>query len=140
MEEEDSYPFGSDHFLSGAENYPLHKAMVNHNQQGIEAREGREVSDQVAGDLLEGARGVGLDRGEQGDGGVCVRFVLLACGTAFDVFAHKLRETRPPKFRADELAGLKVARVSGSLVIMAVGKNGAMEGVLQGDVDMAFIS
>ena len=72
VEEEGGYPFSSDRFLSRAENYPLCKAMVNHNQQGIKARGSREVSDEVAGDLLEGARCIGLDGGEWGDGGVCV--------------------------------------------------------------------
>ena len=31
MEEESSYPLGDDGFLSGAENYPICKAMVDHN-------------------------------------------------------------------------------------------------------------
>ena len=55
VEEEGSYPFSGDHFLSGAENYPLCKAMVDHDQQRIEARGGGEVGDKVTGDLLEGA-------------------------------------------------------------------------------------
>ena len=53
VEKEGSYPFGSDGFLCGAENHPLCKAMVNHNQQGIETRGDREVSDEVTRDLLE---------------------------------------------------------------------------------------
>ena len=72
MEKEGSYPFCGDGFLSGAENYPLSKAMVDHDQQRIEARGSGEVGDQVARDLLEGARGMGLDWGQWGDGGVCV--------------------------------------------------------------------
>ena len=31
VEKETGYPFSSDCFLSRAENYPLHKAMVNHD-------------------------------------------------------------------------------------------------------------
>ena len=72
MEKEGSYPLSGDGFLCGAENYPLHKAMVNHNQQRVKTRRSRKVGDKVAGDLLEGARGVGLDWGERRDGGVCV--------------------------------------------------------------------
>ena len=72
MEKECSDSFGGDCFLSGAENHPLCKAMVDHNQQRVKARGSKEVGDQVTGDLLEGMRGVGLDRGERGDGGVCV--------------------------------------------------------------------
>ena len=54
MEKEDSYPFCSDGFLSGAENYPLRKTVVDHNQQRIKARGHGEISDNVTGDLLEG--------------------------------------------------------------------------------------
>ena len=32
VQKEGSYPLGGDGFLGGAENYPLHKAMVEHNQ------------------------------------------------------------------------------------------------------------
>ena len=71
MEKESGYSFSSDRFLSGAENYPLCKAMVDHDQQRVKARGGREVSDQVARDLLEGARGKGFNGSEQGNSGVC---------------------------------------------------------------------
>ena len=56
MKKECCDPFGSDHFLGRAENYPLSKAMVNHDQQRIEVGGGREVGDKIVGDLLEGAR------------------------------------------------------------------------------------
>ena len=139
VEKEGSYSLGSDGFLCGAENYPLCKAMVNHDQQGIEARGSREVGDQVTGDLLEGARGVGLDWGEWRDGGVCVGFVLLAHGAAFDVFAHKLCKLQPPEFRGDELAGFEVTRVTGGLVVVATGEDGTTEEVLWGDIDATLI-
>ena len=72
MEKEGGSPFSSDGFLCGAENYPLCKAMVDHNQQGIETRGSREVSDEVTGDLLEGMRCMGIDWGEWGNGGMHV--------------------------------------------------------------------
>ena len=53
-----------------------------------------------------------------------VRFVLLACGAAFDVFAHKLHETWPPKLRGDELASFQVTRVTSSFMVMAVLEDG----------------
>ena len=31
VKKEGDYPLSGDGFLSGAENYPLHKAMVDHN-------------------------------------------------------------------------------------------------------------
>jgi len=45
VEEKGGDSFGSDSFLSGAENYPLSKAMVYHNQERIEAGGGWEVGD-----------------------------------------------------------------------------------------------
>jgi len=45
VEEKGGNSFGSDGFLSGAENYPLSKAMVYHNQERIKASRGGEVGD-----------------------------------------------------------------------------------------------
>ena len=90
MEKEGCYSLGSDGFLCGAENYPLCKAMVDYNQQRVETRGSGEVGDKVTRDLLEGARGMRSDWGEQWDGGVGVGLILLACGTAFDILSHKL--------------------------------------------------
>ena len=45
VKEEGSHPFSGDCFLSGAENYPLCKAMVDHDQQGVEARGSGEIGD-----------------------------------------------------------------------------------------------
>ena len=61
MEKEGGHPFNSDGFLCGAENYPLCKAMVDHDQQRIEAGGSGEVSDKVTQDLLEEVRGAGFD-------------------------------------------------------------------------------
>ena len=55
VEKEGSYLFSSDGFLDGAKNHPLHKAMVNHDQQGVETGGDGEVDDKVTGDLLEWA-------------------------------------------------------------------------------------
>ena len=72
VKEKGCYPFSGYGFFCGAENYPLHKAMVDHDQQRVKARGGGEVGDQVARDLLEGARHEKLDGGEQGNGRVSV--------------------------------------------------------------------
>ena len=64
VEEKGGYPFSGDCFLSGAENYPLCEAMVDHNQQRVETRGNGKVGDQVTEDLLEQARGEGLDQSE----------------------------------------------------------------------------
>ena len=101
MEEESGYPFSGDCFLGRAENYPLCKTMVDHNQQRVKAGGSGEVGDQVARDLLEGARGMGFDQGEWRDSGMCVGLVLLACSAAFNVFSHKLCESWPSEFSSN---------------------------------------
>ena len=53
-------------FVARAENYPLQKAMVNHNQNRIVAMGEGEISDEVHGDLLEG---VGALREDGSKGG-----------------------------------------------------------------------
>ena len=70
VEKEDGDPFCSDYFLGGAENYPLCKPMVNHNQKRVKARGDWKVSDEIARDLLKGSRGKGPDGGERWDSGV----------------------------------------------------------------------
>ena len=62
MEKEGCYSLGSDGFLGRAENYPLCKAMVDHDQQGIEARGSGEVSDHAVRDLLKWMRGTGFNQ------------------------------------------------------------------------------
>jgi len=101
VEEKGSDSFGGDGFLSGAENYPLSKAMVYHDQERIKACGGREIGDEIAGDLLEGSRGRGFNRGKWRYGGVCVGFILLAGGAAFYVFSNVGCEARPPEFRSN---------------------------------------
>ena len=58
---------------------------------------------------------------------------MLARGTALNVFVYKLCKTWPPKFRGDELVNFEITQVTDGLVVVATGKNGAMEGILQGD-------
>ena len=77
-----------------------------------------------------------LDGSEQRDGGVCVQFVLLTHSATFNILLHKLDEAWPPELSGDELVGLEVPRVSGSFMVVTLGKDGAMEGVLQRNIDM----
>ena len=101
VEKEGGDSFSSDRFLSRAKNYPLRKPMVYHDHERIEARGCREIRDKIAGDLLEGSGGIGLDGGEKGYGGVRVNLVLLAKGTALDVAADEGSESGPPEFGGD---------------------------------------
>ena len=139
VEKECGDSFSSDCFLSGVENDPLRKAMVDHDQQRVKARRKRKVGDQITGDLLEGVRCVGHDQGERRDSGVGVCLVLLACGTAFDIFAHKLCKARPPKLHGDELASLEISGVTGGFVIMTAGEDGVTKGVGRRNVDVALV-
>ena len=65
-----------------------------------------------------------FNQGEQGNGQVGVRLVLLARGTAFNVFADVLCETQSPEFSSDELAGFEVPWVTGGFVVMTAGEDG----------------
>ena len=47
MEKESCYSLGGDGFLCGAKNYPLCKAMIDYDQQRVEAGGGGEVSDKI---------------------------------------------------------------------------------------------
>ena len=47
------YASSIDVFETGSKDYPLHKAMVNHNHQGIMARGQGKISDEIYGELLE---------------------------------------------------------------------------------------
>ena len=64
---------------------------------------------------------------------------MLACGTAFNIFAHKLHKPWLPEFRDDKLAGFEVAGVAGRLVVMTAGEDRVAERILWGYVDMTLI-
>ena len=140
MEKKCSHSLSGDCFLNGAENHPLCKAMVDHDQQRVEARGGGKVSDKVTRDLLEGLEGMRFNWSEWWDNRVGVGFVLLASDITLDLLLHKLCKTRPSEFHSNELTSFKVTRVAGSLVVMAMGEDRAMEGVVWGNVDMALVS
>ena len=67
-----------DGFLGRAENHPLSKSMVDHDQKSIKTIGKGEVSDQITGDLLEGTGAGGRNREEWGSRRMGVDFVLLA--------------------------------------------------------------
>ena len=63
VKKEGGNPFGGNGLFGGAENHPLTKAMVDHDQQRIKTVGRWKVSDEVARNLLEGVRGRRFDRG-----------------------------------------------------------------------------
>ena len=52
---------GINGLLARGKNYPLCKAMVDHDHDRIEPHRRREISDEVNGQLLKGESGSGLD-------------------------------------------------------------------------------
>ena len=136
---EGSYPFSSNCFLGGVENYLLCKAMVDHDQERVNAQGSGKVSHKVTRDPLEWAGSVGLDQSEWGEGGMCVCLVLLACGTAFNVLAHELHENGPLEISGDKLTSFEITGVPGGLMVMAADKNRVVEGVLWGDIDTPLV-
>ena len=101
MEKEGGNSFGGDRFVGRAKNYPLSKPMVDHDQERVKARGDREISDEIAGDLLEGVRSDGFDGQQRGYCRVRVNLILLAKGTALHVSADEGGESGPPKFSGD---------------------------------------
>ena len=82
---------------------------------------------------------MGLDQGERGHSGVSVGFVLLAHGAALDVLPHELCETQSPELGSYELTCFEITGMSGGLMIMAAGKDGTTEGVLQGNINVILV-
>ena len=75
--------------LARCKNYPLSKAMVDHDHDRIKSRRRREVGDEVNRELFKGERDSGLDREQRGHDGVSIGLVLLANGTTSDKVFHK---------------------------------------------------
>ena len=48
-------------FMARCKNYPLHKAMVDHDHDRIKSHRRREVGDEVDGQLFKREDGSGLD-------------------------------------------------------------------------------
>ena len=97
--------------------------MVDYDQKGVKTIQKWEVSDQIARDLLKGARARGRDGGKWGSRRVSIDLVLLARGTAVYIAANEGSKARPPKFRGNKLMSFKNARVASSRVVMMAGNH-----------------
>ena len=69
-----------------------------------------------------------------------VNLVLLAKGTALYITADEGGESGPPEFGGNQLSCFQEAGVAGGGMVMASFENGAVKGVVYGDVDTAFVS
>ena len=107
-----------DGFLGRAENYPLSKPMVNHNQKGVKTiREGK-VSDQITGDLLKEAGAGGWNGEKWGSRRMGIGLVLLALGTSADITMNIRGEAQPPKLRGNKLASFENSWMTSSGMVM----------------------
>ena len=83
-------------FGARGKNYPLTKAMVDHNHNRVKTIDQREISDEVDGEVLEG---LGTFKGKGGDGWdhrMGEDFVSLANCASRNIFPDVGEEARPP--------------------------------------------
>ena len=69
-----------------------------------------------------------------------IGFRLLAHATTLDVFAYKLRKTRPSIVGSHKLAGFQESRVSRGGVIVVLCDNGASEIIGGGNIHATLVS
>ena len=103
---------GVNGFLARCKNYPLHKAMVDHDHDRIKALRRREISDEVNGELLKRESDSGLDQEQRRYNRVGVGLVLLADGTAGDKVFHEGGEAWPPEIPFQDCLGVKDTHVT----------------------------
>ena len=139
MEEKGDDPFGSDGFLGRAENHPLSKPMVYHDQERIKAGGDREVHDEITGALLEGMRCRGPYGRKRRYSGVHVGLVLLTRGTSFNVLAGISSQAGPPELSCNKLPGLEKAGMSSGFMVMALLEDGEAEGIICRDIDATLV-
>ena len=111
LEKDLGYVRGGGGFVTGAENYPLRKSMVYHDQNGVVSPGDGEVGDQIHGYLLERAGAIGGDRSKGGVGQVGVHFVGLAGGASGNEFTNEGGHPWPPVVFLEEGDGSEVAAV-----------------------------
>ena len=114
--------------------------MVDHDQKGIKTVGKGKVSDEITGDLLEGARAGGRNGEEWGSRRMGVSFVLLARCTSADIAANVRGEAGPPKLRGDQLASFENAWMARCGMIMVACHDGAAQVSICGDIDASLVS
>ena len=99
-------------FLARCKDYPLSKAMVDHDHDRIKSRRGREGGDEVNRELFKGERDSGFDREERRDNGVSVGLALLADGTTSNEVLYEGGEAWPPEITFQNCFGAKYTHVA----------------------------
>ena len=139
VEEEGGDSLSCDGFLCRAENHPLTKAVVHHDQERVKTGGQGEVGDEVARDLMERKRGGGGDGCGGRGSGMCVRLVLLTGCAASNEGANIRGEAWPPELGGNQLASLEEAGVASSGVIMTAAENITAEIASRRDIDTALM-
>ena len=96
-----------DGLLARCKNYPLSKAMVDHDHDRIKSRGRREIGDEVNRELLKGESDDRFDGKQRRCNGMSVNLVLLANGAASDEVFDEGGKTRPPEIPLENGLGLK---------------------------------
>ena len=139
MKEEGGDSLCCNSFLCRAENHPLTKAVVHHDQERVKTGGEGEVGDEVARDLTEWKRrGGGNGRGGRGSG-MCVHLVLLTGRAASNEGMNIRSEGRPPELGGNQLASLEEAGVASSGVVVTAAENITAEIASGGNIDVALI-
>ena len=77
--------------------YPLRKAVVDHDHDRVFACDFREICDKINGKLFEGEVGGRGNRRNWGTNRMGVYFVLLTGGTSLNKTVDKGSKSRPPE-------------------------------------------
>jgi len=101
-----------DSFVTRDENHPLHKPMVNHDQNRVKTRGKWQIRDHVAGNLLEQAGGGERDRAKPRDSWVSVNLVGLASNAASHKLVNKGGKTRPPVVALNQVNGAEITAMA----------------------------
>ena len=89
FEKEFGNSFSVNGLVTRGENYPLRKAMVNHDQQRIKTIRKGQASNQVDGELLKGVGTGGWQRGKSRDDWVSIHLHLLTEGATSNEVMNK---------------------------------------------------
>ena len=111
-EEEFGYLHGVDGFGTRNDNYPLCKAMVDHNHDRVLAMDFREIGNLVDQNLFKGEWQGGGDWIQWGSDRMSIRLVLLTGSTAFNEPIDVCRQSRPPKVPFQERLNAEPSRMS----------------------------
>jgi hypothetical protein len=87
----------------------------------------------------KGREEVDLIRARGGNGRVGVCLALLAKRTTLNVFMNEMRKAWPPILSGNELAGFKIARVTGGEVVMGMSDDVAMKRTRIRDVNTVLV-